>query len=240
MKILIVRHGDPDYVNDSLTEKGFKEARLLADRLEKLDVKQFYCSPLGRARRTAEATLNRLGRTAVIHDWLQEFPGRTIDADGNKHLPWDYMPSDWTVRRDLFDKDKWFDEERMSTGDVKEVYKSIADGIDNLLKEHGYIRSGLMYKTECGNKDTIVIFCHLGAGLSIVSHLLGIAAPVLWQGMFVAPTSVTTLVSEERISGEVFFRATGIGDISHLYAAGEPMSLSGFFDESTSYDEKGV
>ena len=30
MKIRFIRHGDPDYVNDTLTEKGRKEAELLA------------------------------------------------------------------------------------------------------------------------------------------------------------------------------------------------------------------
>ena len=29
MKILIIRHGDPDYSIDSLTEKGWREAELL-------------------------------------------------------------------------------------------------------------------------------------------------------------------------------------------------------------------
>ena len=35
MQFLIIRHGDPDYVHDSLTEKGFREAELLARRLKK-------------------------------------------------------------------------------------------------------------------------------------------------------------------------------------------------------------
>ena len=54
MKLLIVRHGDPDYSIDSLTETGWIEAELLSDRLCKLDVKAFYCSPKGRARDTAK------------------------------------------------------------------------------------------------------------------------------------------------------------------------------------------
>lgn len=33
MRLIIVRHGDPDYVKDSLTEKGWREAELLSDRL---------------------------------------------------------------------------------------------------------------------------------------------------------------------------------------------------------------
>ena len=33
MKLLIVRHGDPDYSIDSLTETGWIEAELLSDRV---------------------------------------------------------------------------------------------------------------------------------------------------------------------------------------------------------------
>jgi rod shape-determining protein MreB len=33
LKLLIVRHGDPDYEIDSLTEKGWREAEYLAERL---------------------------------------------------------------------------------------------------------------------------------------------------------------------------------------------------------------
>ena len=33
MRLLIVRHADPDYSIDSLTPAGWEEAKLLADRL---------------------------------------------------------------------------------------------------------------------------------------------------------------------------------------------------------------
>ena len=59
MKILIVRHADPDYSIDSLTEKGKIEAELLSQRLTKLDIKDFYVSILGRARDTADYTLKK-------------------------------------------------------------------------------------------------------------------------------------------------------------------------------------
>ena len=52
MEILIVRHCEPDYEKDSLTEKGVKEARLLAERLsqtksiiERRTVLSFYTNP---------------------------------------------------------------------------------------------------------------------------------------------------------------------------------------------------
>ena len=68
MKLLIIRHGDPDYSIDSLTPQGRIEAELLSRKMEKIEVAAFYVSPLGRARDTAEYTLKKLGRTAEVCD----------------------------------------------------------------------------------------------------------------------------------------------------------------------------
>ena len=73
MKLLIVRHGDPDYTIDSLTEKGWREAEFLSERLTKLEIRDFYVSPLGRAKDTASPTLKKMNRTATECDWLREF-----------------------------------------------------------------------------------------------------------------------------------------------------------------------
>lgn len=232
MKLLFIRHGDPDYDHDSLTEKGWREAGLLADRITKLDVRDFYCSPLGRARDTAGVTLKRLHREATVYDWLREFPAYILDPDsGEKRIVWDLMPSYWTEQADLYDKDKWCSAPIMKTGDTKEVFETVEKGIDTLLEQYGYRRHGMYYRTDRGNEDTIVFFCHLGVELAILSHLLGISATVLWHGFFVAPTSVTVLATEERRKGEVYFRCKALGDTSHLYLGNEPISNSGFFQE---------
>ena len=60
MKLLIVRHGDPNYEIDSLTEKGWREAEY-AEKLKDLEVKEFYVSPLGRAKDTASLTMKKVG-----------------------------------------------------------------------------------------------------------------------------------------------------------------------------------
>lgn len=62
MKLLIIRHGDPYYEIDSLTQKGWKEAEYLSEKLCGLDVKAFYMSPLGRAQDTAKPTLEKAGK----------------------------------------------------------------------------------------------------------------------------------------------------------------------------------
>ena len=73
MRLLFVRHGDPDYEQDTLTERGRIEAQLLSDRLVKTDAAGFFQSPKGRARATAAYTLEKTGREAVTLEWLAEF-----------------------------------------------------------------------------------------------------------------------------------------------------------------------
>ena len=66
MKLIIIRHGDPDYTIDSLTSKGWKEVDYLSEKLAKLDVKTFYVSPLGRAKDTASLTLKKMNGRQML------------------------------------------------------------------------------------------------------------------------------------------------------------------------------
>ncbi|MCQ2478344.1 MAG: histidine phosphatase family protein [Clostridia bacterium] len=235
MKMIFIRHGDPDYSIDSLTEKGFVEAELLSERISKLDIKDIYCSPLGRARRTAEPTLKKMNRKAEILDWLMEFPGYIIDpVTKKKRIPWDHLPSYWTNCPELYDKDRFLDNEVMNSGDVREKYTEVCVKLDALMAKYGYERNGSVYKVTNENTDTVVLFCHFGIECVMLSHILGVSPLVLWQGFIALPSSVTTLVSEEREEGTAYFRCLGFGDISHLNAAGEEPSFSGRFCETFS------
>ena len=60
MRLMIIRHGDPDYDEDSLTPTGWREAEALSERMKELPVTKFYVSPLGRAKDTASLTLQKM------------------------------------------------------------------------------------------------------------------------------------------------------------------------------------
>ena len=60
MKLIIIRHAEPDYEIDGLTKKGQREAELLAKRLSEIKPDVFYCSTMGRAKCTIEPTLKAL------------------------------------------------------------------------------------------------------------------------------------------------------------------------------------
>ena len=232
MRILIIRHGDPDYEKDSLTQKGWHEAELLADKMEKTDVTAFYVSPLGRAQDTASVTLKRLGRSAKTYHWLREFHAPIYDKKTKKPRgPWDLMPSFFTKDDDLYDVKKWADTEFMKQGRVKQEYRKVSQGLDKVLKAHGYERKDKYYKAVNANKDTIVFFCHFGVECVMLSHLLNISPVCLWQGFCAAPTSVTTLYTEEREKGIAVWRCSSFGDISHLYAGNEEPAFAARFCE---------
>lgn len=234
MQIIIIRHGDPDYVNDTLTPKGRDEAIALAKFLKDVRVTKFYCSPMGRARDTAAPTLSATGQRAQILDWLHEFPECVTEPDsGIVHVPWDFLPGVWTKSEEFYDKDKWHETAIMKTGNCKEVYDNICEQLDELLATYGYVREGRYYKAETSNHDTIVFICHFGVQCAILSHLLGISPVLLWQGMICPPTGITRLCTEERVDGIAYFRCNRFGDVSHLYLDGQRPSRAGRFRETS-------
>ena len=233
MRILIIRHGDPDYVNDTVTEKGHREAEMLADRLAKEKIDYFYVSPLGRAQATAAHTLEKTGRQAVTLDWLQEFEPRIWrpDRTDKKTRVWDWLPQDWTQEDVFYDFDSWAKHPILEEGHVLEEYQKVCSGLDELLAKHGYVHEGRLFRVTQPNHDTICLFCHFGLQMVILSYLLHIPVMPLWHGFAAAPTSVTVLYSEERRRGTAYFRVQSFGDLTHLNVNGEEPSFHARFCE---------
>lgn len=241
MRIIFIRHGDPDYVNDTLTEKGMREAKLLSDRVVGWHVDAFYCSPLGRAQKTASYTLERLGREAVTYDWMKEFSYRVEDpVTGRIGVPWDFMPEYWTEIPQMYDKEAWKETDiYRSNPELLPAYQQTCDGLDRLIESYGYRRHHNYYinmhtqesVAEHSSNDTIVIFCHLGITCVMMSHLLGISPALLFHSLYLAPTSITVLATEERLNNAAAFRAQVIGDTTHLLQGGEPISAAGYFTD---------
>ncbi len=233
MRILIIRHGEPDYSIDSLTEKGRREAEFLSKRLTKLNIDDFYCSPLGRAKDTARPTLEKLGREAKILPWLEEFRGRISPWGKRGHsIPWDLPPQEWDSFCDFYHKDNWVNAPIINTGNSGAIYEETKEGVDALLASYGYNRKSNMVFDCRDNRDTtIALFCHFALGATVVAYLTGVSPALMWHGFFMPPSSVTTLVSSEVRRGEVSFRCMQLGDTSHLYANNEPVSSSGLMPE---------
>ena len=236
MRLIFIRHAEPDYEHDSLTKKGRYEAELLARRTARWEnIEAIFCSPLGRAQETASYTLKALGRDAVTCDWLREFAYEVKDpVTGEIKVPWDFLPGYFTKIPEMYDKDKWLDTEiYRSNPKIKPDYNEICRRMDDLLLTNGYMRDGNMYRADASMTDgddekNIVFFCHFGVTCMILSHLLGISPVILLENTIAMPTGVTVLNSEKSQSGALF-RIQFYGDTSHLISQGEPVSGSGAF-----------
>ncbi len=262
MRLIFVRHGDPDYAIDNLTEKGKREVELLTKRIcSWKNITEFYSSPLGRARATGEPSLKELGREAVVCDWLREFSYKTKypknvkdkSLSGIETMCWDLLPEYFTSDPKFFSKDKWLSSKFMKGGNIKKYYSQVSTGIDEILLKYGYKRNRQGFydvqnpvpnrnwnepvynyhlqsiKDDYPEETTLVFFCHLGVMFAIISHLVGLSPMQLWQGFYVAPTSITVLNSEERLKGKAWFRVERLGDTNHLTNGKEPISSSGYF-----------
>ena len=234
MRILLIRHAEPDYTVDSLTPKGRTEAELLSRRLVRYDIRDFYVSPLGRAEDTAAYTLDKLGREAETLPWLREFHGSYPDPETGKRriVAWDVKPRIWKAFPGVMDINTWCDAPAFAGGDVREVWDETVDGVNALLARYGCVKDGPVWHMEQNGDFTIALFCHFGLECVLLSHLLNISPMPLWHGTCAAPTSVTTLTTEERREGIAAFRMNSFGDISHLYCAGREPSFSARFCET--------
>ena len=234
MKLLLIRHGDPDYAIDGLTETGRREAALLAERIAPMEISEYYVSTMGRALETARPSLEKAGREALACDWLREFDIRVRrpDCGGElSYVPWDWLPQDWLKDPVLLDRERWHEHPVFAEMDVKSAYDRVIAEFERVLAKHGYVRDGLCYRAERPNSETLAFFCHFGLSCVLMSRLLNVSPMVLWQGLVMAPSSVTTIYTEERRPGIACFRAAAVGDISHLYIRGQAPSFAARFCE---------
>ncbi|MEE8885199.1 MAG: histidine phosphatase family protein [Eubacteriales bacterium] len=249
MRLLFIRHGDPDYVHDSLTPLGDREAEELADFLAKTDhIDVIYKSPLGRAQRTASYTEKKLGMEGTTYDWLQEIPrGLKIDDfswareaypdweqhsdENNVRIFWDMVPRWFYQVPGLFDSSKWRESEVAKKSNLLKIYDHVTGEFDKLLASYGYVRENGIYHVERESTKTLAFFCHFGVTCVMLSHLWNTSPFMLWHMLGLSPSSVTECVTEEREQGWAYFKSLRIGDISHIKAHNEEPAFAGRFCE---------
>ncbi|MBQ7486874.1 MAG: histidine phosphatase family protein [Clostridia bacterium] len=177
MRIILVRHGEPNYELDCLTSSGWRQAEAAAERLAGEGIEAIYSSPMGRARETAEATALRLGFTHIetlpfMHElYWGSRDGSEMFARGN---PWDIVNKMVSEGADFAKPYPLFDANR-----VMEEAEERAAGVDAWLETLGYRRKGLYY-TCCREDDTehtVALFAHGGSLSAVVAHLFNLPFP---------------------------------------------------------------
>ena len=219
MRVLFVRHGEPDYAADSLTETGFKQAELVSERLLRENISVIYASSMRRAQQTAKPLADKLGLSINVLDYMHEIAwgdktGAELPMRGH---PW-FLAEKLMAEGYVPDDDGWREHPYYKNNISTDWMDNISEKIDLLLAEYGYTREGRLYRVspEIEKEKTIAIFSHGGSGASALSHILNIPYVYIMAAMPYQFTSVTSVVFPEPAGELVFPRLNLFNDVHHL------------------------
>jgi len=187
MLIFLIRHGDPDYANDTLTSKGHREAKKLAKFLANKPIDAIFQSPKGRAKDTCRYTAEKKGIEPVTLDWLSEVSIKR----GDLYL-WNAPGAVFLSNPQLPTYDSWLEPDgEMPEG--RQQFESISKGFDEVMASFGYVKTGHLYFIEKATNSNIAFFCHHGVIVTLLSYLLHWALPLAFVHSTVSTTGLTII-----------------------------------------------
>ena len=220
MKIILIRHGDPDYEKDCITELGHKQVKVAAQRLLKEEIDEVYSSPLGRAKQTAQAFLDASGiGNMTILDFMQEIrfgcEGALYD---NRWNPWLGVGALIKEGKDLQSAD-WREypvfKDNFATIDADKIAKES----DKWLASLGYERQGQYYRCT-GKKEsdkTIAIFCHGGSSAAFLARVLNQTFAYMCGVLMYFPHTTISVLKFDNKPGELILPVIELlNDARHL------------------------
>lgn len=228
MRLYIIRHADPDFPNNTITPDGHLEAKALAKRLASQGLDRIYVSPLGRALDTVRYTSDILGLEANIEEWTQELDIKMEQSPWGSTSHWNIPGEAIRSVTPLPTHSTWHEFPYIQNTPTPQVFEQLKKNSDEFIKRLGFERVGGKYRIlKPGNREKVAVFCHGGFGLTWLAHLLEIPVTLMWTGFWLPPTSVTTILFEERSAEWAVPRCIGLADIHHLYESGLPVRPHG-------------
>ncbi len=219
MRILFVRHGEPDYARDCLTDLGRVQARLAAERLRGEGIEELWSSPPGRARETAKAASDALGLPVRTLGFMEEVTwGSTDGSELYAHgHPW--AITDEMARQGMeLNRPDWRESPFFRTNSVVECVDRIEKGIDEWLAGFGYVREGGGYRRNGEEKQpkTVALFSHGGSSCAAMGHILGLPFPYAIALIHLDFAGITVLRLDGRAGAGTLPQLKCTNDTGHL------------------------
>ena len=221
MRILFIRHGEPDYNLDCLTETGRQQAAAAAERLAGEGISEIYASPCGRAAETASYTAAWLDLPVTTLDFMREITWGGPGIPHNGH-PWTLGDMMLEEGFDFIGQD-WREHPYFKGNAATACCREIAPRFDGFLAAHGYRHEGRRFLCAGGTDESIALFSHGGSGACVLAHLLNLPFPYVASVLPYDFTSVIILDFPVAEGAYVFPRVELFNDCAHIHrGAGGP------------------
>ena len=223
MLLYIVRHGDPIYETDSLTERGKLQAEAVGKRMAASKIDRIFSSPMGRAIQTAKPACRLLGLEYTIEEWTHEiedermtpYPDGVLKSITN-------LPN--TVFRENGNIDLPYDRAYECTGinqtQMENAVRYIEENGKLFLERLGYREENGIYRILRPNEERVALFCHAAFARAWLSVLLHVPLHMMWSSFSYTHTGVTVLEFRNWKNGFTAPQCLCFSDVSHLYEQG--------------------
>lgn len=228
MLFYYLRHGDPIYTPDGLTEKGKMQADALAKRLARVQFDEIYSSDSNRALLTAKPTCDALHKKPILLPWANEglaWQEFTKVVDDRRY--WLFLLSEAKkefVSEEMFALgDQWATHPVFDGTKAREGKERIDRETDAFFESLGYRhdRKNRCYEPIAPNEKKIAMFAHQGFGMVFLSSLLDIPYPEFSARFDLSHSSMTVI--DFCLCGDVVIpKALQVSSDSHLYKEGLP------------------
>ena len=230
MLLYIIRHGEPDYRRDCLTERGWQQAEAVGKRIADAKIDRIFASPMGRARETAEPACRMLGLEYQIEEWTHEIGDErmTTYPDGvRKSIT--FVQN--TYYRENGNMDLGYQQAFSCPGiaqsDMKSAVAYIEKNGNEFLERLGYKEEKGIYRILRPNEERVALFCHAAFSRAWLSILLHIPLHMMWSSFEYTHTGVTVIEFKNNANGVTAPQCLCYSDMSHLYASGLDMRYDG-------------
>ena len=227
MLLYIIRHGDPNYKNDCLTERGRLQAEAVGKRMADAGVNRIFTSPYGRARETADPACRMLGIPYTVEEWAHEIEDERLTRytfDRPRSIT--FLPPHRFRENGGIDLtyESAYESPCLSDTGMEKATEYIVQNGREFLTRLGYKEEeNGVYRILCPNEDRVALFCHSCMARAWISHLLHIPLHMMWANHPNTHTGVTVLYFKNYEDGFTAPRCLSYSDMSHLYAAGLDM-----------------
>jgi probable phosphoglycerate mutase len=221
MLFIYIRHGEPIYETDSLTELGQRQAEDVAKYLSIHGADKIYSSTANRAILTALPTAKRLNKEIAHLDFANEkyvWNELTVETpSGRDWLFHSKQMIELVHTQEFIDLGmNWLEHPEFVHGSFRAGMNRIQNESHRFFASLGYRHLGCgKYQVVSENDDRVVLFAHQGFGYAFLSLLLQIPYP-LFCTQFGMGHAEITIIKFQNEGGFSYPKVLSMSNHDHL------------------------